>query len=371
MTYNVLFIHHVSCLAGAERYLLSLIQSLDKRYRVFFICQEPGPLTEELAKRGVVIECLRLKAWRQFKNIIDNLKTVLRVIKFCQQHDIHLICSNNYRVSSYAVLAAKWLRIPSITIIQDFVPYNKLAKFNTFMSDALIAVSNAVSVGFKDRFQKPLTIIYNGMKVPALDKSQFHDDVLRRVYPELQHKRIVGMVAHLIPLKQHDMFLRLAKVICEVNKDVMFVIVGDSPNEKQLSLQDLKNLAERLGVKQRVIFTGNHPDAMSLIKSFDVLVHPSKREAFGRVIMEAMSLAVPVVATACGGPEEIIKDGESGYLVPIDDEAELLKKVNMLLADQALAHRIGEEGRKRIEMFFNEEQTLFKANGFFHDILTK
>lgn len=371
MNKNVLFIHHVSCLAGAERYLISLIEALDKGYQVFFICQEPGPLSEKLINLGVTVKYLRLGAWRKLSHLPTNLGTLKTIIDFCKQHHIDLICSNNYRVSSYAIWPAKFLGIPSITIIQDFIPRHKLWKFNTFQSDCLITVSNSIAVAVSQYFSKKIVNIYNGIDLASLRKHSKPTDVLREEFPVLKGKKIVGMVAHIIPLKGHKVFLQSLQGIAKHFNDVMLVIIGDSPNEQQLSLEDIKTFARSLNLEDRVVFTGARSDVLDLMKSFNILVHPSYKEAFGRVIMEAMALGVPVVATACGGPEEIIEDGKSGFLIPIGDERQLANRVEMLLQDQEKIKLIGLNGQKRIAEYFSIQQTVVQINKVFEEVLKK
>ena len=163
MSKNILFIHHVSFLGGAERYLLSLIEALDKEYKVFFICQKPGPLSEELLRRGVVVHYMLLRAWRKFPYLVKNILTVKSIVSFCKTHHIDLICSNNYRVTSYAVWPALVLRIPTVTIIQDFVSRHKLWKFNTFQSGSLITVSKSITASLRKHFSREIICIYNGI----------------------------------------------------------------------------------------------------------------------------------------------------------------------------------------------------------------
>jgi len=122
MQKNILFIHHGSSLGGAERFLCSLVEALDKKYKVFFICQEPGPLSKALALQGVTVAFMPLPAWRKIRFLMANFLRIKAIVDFCKLHHIDLICSNNYRVSSYAVWPAKFLKLPVVTIIQDFVP---------------------------------------------------------------------------------------------------------------------------------------------------------------------------------------------------------------------------------------------------------
>jgi len=372
MRKNILFIHHVSFLGGAERYLFSLIEVLDKdKYKVHFICQEPGPLSEALAKQGVVVSFMPLLAWRQLRHLVTNLMRIKAIIDFCRSNQIDLICSNNYRVSSYAVWPAKFLRIPVVTIVQDFVSRRKLWKFNTFFSDALVVVSKAVADPIRRYFKKEIVTIYNGMDIDALLMLIPLEDILRTEFPVLKGKRVVGMVAQVVPLKRHKLFLESMLEVSMQVEDVMFVVIGDSPSPEQLSLDDLRAYAQELNMTQKVIFTGTRPDVPSLLKSFDVLVHPADREPFGRVIMEAMAVGVPVVATASGGPSEIIEEGVSGFLVDVGDKKNIVERVSKLLKDAWLREDMGKKGQARIRHSFNLKETVYRFNDVFEKLLSR
>jgi glycosyltransferase involved in cell wall biosynthesis len=136
-------------------------------------------------------------------------------------------------------------------------------------------------------------------------------------------------------------------------------------------LDDIKVFAAERGLSDRVVFTGARHDVPNLLKSFDVLVHPSHKEAFGRVIMEGMALGVPVVATRCGGPSEIIEDGINGILVPIADDAKMAESVRMLLNDEVKRKLIGSNGPIRIKQYFNIKQTVGQANDLFDQLLVR
>jgi glycosyltransferase involved in cell wall biosynthesis len=197
------------------------------------------------------------------------------------------------------------------------------------------------------------------------------EDILRTEFPVLKGKRVVGMVAQVVPLKRHKLFLESMLEVSMQVEDVMFVVIGDSPSPEQLSLDDLRAYAQELNMTQKVIFTGTRPDVPSLLKSFDVLVHPADREPFGRVIMEAMAVGVPVVATASGGPSEIIEEGVSGFLVDVGDKKNIVERVSKLLKDAWLREDMGKKGQARIRHSFNLKETVYRFNDVFEKLLSR
>jgi len=146
-------------------------------------------------------------------------------------------------------------------------------------------------------------------------------------------------------------------------------VIGDSPDPRHLSLKDLQEYVQELNIKDRVIFTGNRGDLPVLLKSFEILVHPADKEPFGRVIMEAMALGVPVVATNSGGPGEIMEEGVSGFLVEVGDKKNIVEKVSLLLKDDLRRKGMGLKGQERIRQCFNLKSTVWHFNGVLEKLL--
>jgi glycosyltransferase involved in cell wall biosynthesis len=111
----------------------------------------------------------------------------------------------------------------------------------------------------------------------------------------------------------------------------------------------MRAIARDAGLDQEVIFTGELADPRPAYAAMDIAVLPSAQpEPFGGVVMEAMCMSMPVVATNVGGSIEQVADGETGFLVPPADPAALADKLERLVRDAALRQRFGEAGRKRI-----------------------
>ena len=119
---------------------------------------------------------------------------------------------------------------------------------------------------------------------------------------------------------------------------------------------DLRRLASRLGVADRVCWLGWRGDAANLMAAFDVFLLPSLREGFGLVLLEAMSRRLPIVASRVGAIPEIVIDGETGILVEPRNADELAKAIARLLNDRALRKYMGLLGAARLEERFSIER---------------
>ncbi len=103
------------------------------------------------------------------------------------------------------------------------------------------------------------------------------------------------------------------------------------------------------GLQERVSFLGEREDVPALVRALDVLLLPSEEEPFGRALMEAMALGVPVLATDVGGPAEIVEDGREGYLLPPHEPAAWAQAIRRLAASPERAAEMGLAGRRRVE----------------------
>jgi len=129
--------------------------------------------------------------------------------------------------------------------------------------------------------------------------------------------------------------LRAAAILAKTSPQVDFCIVGDGPLRPQI-----ESYAQELGIAGRVQVLGHRDDIPQVLASLDLLVMPSLSESLSNVIVEAMAAGVPVVATHVGGTAEVIRDGESGILVPANDVAAIADAMERLIAnpDQARKH---------------------------------
>lgn len=145
--------------------------------------------------------------------------------------------------------------------------------------------------------------------------------------------------------KAHDVSLRALKQL----PDAYLWIAGDGPDEAML-----KSEAADLGVADRVRFLGWRDDAPALYRTADVCLFPSRFEPLGNVVIQSWAHGLPVIAAKSVGPGALIRDGEDGFLIEIDDADELAIKTRTLLADKELTARFVANGAKRVETEFSE-----------------
>ena len=175
---------------------------------------------------------------------------------------------------------------------------------------------------------------------------------------------IVGMVARLTTQKGHSTLLRaMSKLIQRSTALPHLVLVGDG--ELRSSLEAL---VSRLKLDSHVSFLGYRPDASRLIYDFDIFAHPSRWEGFGLVFLEAMAAGVPIIATRTSAIPEIVEDGETGLLVPVDDGDALSDALSSLLTNPPLRKEMGLAGRRRLEKNFSVQKMVEETAKIYQQI---
>jgi glycosyltransferase involved in cell wall biosynthesis len=162
---------------------------------------------------------------------------------------------------------------------------------------------------------------------------------------------LVGIVARLVPIKAHEIFLDAAARIRAAVPDARFLIVGDGECRQALEAR-----VDALGLREAVRFLGWRADLDRLYADLDVVVLTSRNEGSPVALIEAMAAGVPVVSTAVGGVPDVVAHGTSGLLAPMDDAAAVAEHTVTLLRDRARALAMGGAGRSRVVATYSADR---------------
>jgi glycosyltransferase involved in cell wall biosynthesis len=182
-----------------------------------------------------------------------------------------------------------------------------------------------------------VTTLYNGIDLTALragaGEAPASPDGLARV----------GSIGRLTPLKGHAVVIDAAALLVKRGVEARFIIAGAQAREAPTHLDDLRARAERLGIADRVELISPFDDLAALLTGLDVVVHASVLpDSLPTTVIEAMALGKPVVATALGGVPELIRDTETGFLIPPDDAGRMADAVEEVLAAPERRAAVGE-----------------------------
>jgi glycosyltransferase involved in cell wall biosynthesis len=219
-----------------------------------------------------------------------------------------------------------------------------------------------------------LAVVHDGFPLQEfeVDHTRLRAE-FRQKYDIAQSKLVIGCVGRIKFVRKGQEFLiRAAAMLRDRNMDFTVVIAGTPSPGSEDHLPRLRTLVEKLDLEKRVIFTGELADTRPAYAAFDIVVLPSAQaEPFGGVVMEAMCMAKPVIATAVGGSLDQVVDGETGYLVPPADPEALAKKILILLEDSDLRRRMGEAGLERIRRNFELRQMVEKLEAIYFKVFAR
>jgi len=192
--------------------------------------------------------------------------------------------------------------------------------------------------------------IYNGVDLSHAILDSASAERFRRDFSIPAHRSIVLQVSWIIPEKGIEDLLEAARLVTAKNSAVQFVIVGEGAYRSAFMSRGVE-----LGLGDHVTWTGVIGESLApAYSAADVVCQASRwEEAFGATIAEAMSYARPVIGTRVGGIPEVIRHGETGFLIPRGDAAALAEKILLLLEDRGLRERLGQAGRCLAEEKFD------------------
>jgi glycosyltransferase involved in cell wall biosynthesis len=162
---------------------------------------------------------------------------------------------------------------------------------------------------------------------------------------------IVGNIGALVAHKGQRYFVDAAALVIREVPDAHFFIAGEGELRRELEAQ-----IHHLGLEKRILLTGFRPDALSLLKAFDVFVMSSLTEGLGTSILDAMACSRAVVGTRAGGIPEVVDEGTTGFVVPPHDAQALATAIVKLLKEKELRTRFGRAGRQRVEREFTVDR---------------
>jgi len=371
---KVLLLTNACTVGGAEMHLLSLAKHLSKKkYEVTLAYLKEKPdearsLKEDFEKAGVRTVDLKLK--RKFSPLL-----ILKIIWLIKKYKPDIIHTHLFQAELFTRIAMVFIKTPIFITtyhsMEEFLTklfWALVARWNINKADQVIVISDAVRdylvrhTGIRevDKIKR----IYYG-----LDKGRNETAVDIRVkYGIGENDPIIGMVARYAPQKGHVYLLEAMTKVFEVVPNAKLYLAGhDEKKIKEL----LEGRAKDLGIEKKVIFGDFHPNVLLLMKQFDIFTLSSLWEGFGLVLLEAMSVRKPIVATNVGPIPEVVIDGETGYLVPPKNAELLAEKIIYLLRHKKEAHEMGRAGRKRLEEYFTMKKMIEETEAVYDYWISK
>lgn len=272
-----------------------------------------------------------------------------------------------------AVLAGRLLRVPVVSHVRGDQQGSMLMQPFFQLPDYFIAVSRWVSesIGRIGVPEAKRTYIYDGIELHQLDVGTDRR-LLRRRFGIAEDRFVVGLVGLLIPWKGQRLFLDAVEQLADEMPAALFAIVGGTPEECAYFEAELRQRADQPQLKGRVLFTGHVSEMAQVYAALDVVVSASVApEPLGTMIIEAMTMARPVLAPRHGGAVEMVQEGETGLLFAPGDANDLADKLRLLARDPGLCRRLGAAAREHALHTFDVQEHVRRVQEVYVDVLAR
>jgi glycosyltransferase involved in cell wall biosynthesis len=379
---RILYVHNSADIYGASRSLLRLLGALDRqRFAPIVLLPEEGPLRGRLDRMSLrvlvdptVAIVTRQTSW--LKLIFWYFpKSTFRLLRLIRLERIELVHTNTGVIISPG-MAAMLARVPHVWHIREsFDEFPRwlwwvYSRYIQAVSAKVICVSNAIANQFSRSWN--VTAIYNGFRADGfhMNEGQARGG-FREGFGLARNDFVAACIGRIkFGRKGQEYLVQAVAALRRKSVEVKLLIVGAPSPGSEDHLDQLQTLIAKLDLTNNVILTGEIDDARSAYAACDVLVLPSgQAEPFGGVVVEAMFMKKPVIATNVGGSAEQVIDGETGFLVPPRDAEALAARLLLLHDNPVLRRAMGEAGRRRAEDQFTLEQMMTKLKVIYLELL--
>lgn len=357
---------------GAETVFIDLVSHISKdKYRSIVTIRGKGWVYEELLRRG--IEPVLLDAKGSF-----NWRFLLKLCQLIKKEKVDLIQSHLLGSSVYSSLASLITRIPVVATFHGLVDIGENERLQGLKIGAInLGVNSVVAVSKmlqddilrRTSLKKNKTkIIYNGISTKGFQKP--HSNFLREKYGWSENDFIIGCLGNIRPAKGYDILLNAAALLKNnTDKSYRFVIAGQPDREGKLYESLLKQRGE-LGLDERVQFLGFLDDQAEFLANLDLFLSSSISEGLPLSAIQAMAANLPLLATRCGGYEELVTHQQDGWLVEVANPKAITEAIEILAQDLDLRLGLAMRAKQHVTKTFDINVMIKAYESTYDDVLT-
>ncbi len=367
---RVLYVNHTAEISGGERSLLSLLGALPDSVEPL-VAAPVGQLQQAVKGLGIPVTSitgtagsLRLHPLHTPRALAEMALAAVQVRRAARRFEAKVVHANSIRAGIVLALARP-RGAARIVHVRDCLPPGRLtnATMRLIAARTTMIIANSRYTARSVEAAAPgaqVEVIHNPVDIKRWDLEHLDRDTARtRLGEAATRDLLLGVVAQLTPWKGQDTAIEALRLLCEEGRDAHLLLIGSAKfvarstrfdNERYLA--HLHEMVSAAGLEQRVSWLGEREDVPELMCALDVLLLPSWEEPFGRALIEAMALGVPVIATNVGGPPEILSDGQEGYLLDPREPGPWAQAIGKLADAPDRAAAMGEAGRRRVQAHF-------------------
>ncbi len=278
----------------------------------------------------------------------NRLKSFIKLLKIVIENRIDLIHYHDLSTEKWAILLK--LMFPKIKLVYTLHDMHQFFSkprvfIKNFFVDVHIAISKSVLNYFSKFSVKRISLIYNGIRVKDFSTYRANLNLNTNVL------RIINVARIQNSIKGQDILVKALNECKKNNLKFTCDFAGGVYSYDTDSIIHLKELVNNYNLENEVSFLGHQSNIEELLSNYDVFVLPSRSEGFGLVLLEAMAVGLPVIASNIGGPAEIIKHGHNGLLFERENHVDLSDKIRELYSDRNKLNQISKTGLGFVQQF--------------------
>jgi starch synthase (maltosyl-transferring) len=341
---------------GAEKFCVQLATGLDRSSWSPAVCclSRPGAAAEPLAAAGVPVYSLDARSYWHAPATVLRLAWLMRQVRPAIVHTILFHANVVGRLA--ARLAGVRRVISSIRVAERrYAHHLVLENLTCRLAQRILCVSGAVARYVRRHAHLPaahLAVVPNGVDADEVGAATPVDRATLGLPPDAS---VAAFVGRLDPQKGVDMLLRAAALAMSQLPQLHLVLAGAGPERDALV-----QLARQLGIQSRAHFLGLRSDVPSLLRAADLFVLSSRWEGMPNAVLEAMAAGLPVVATRTEGTTELVREGETGLLVDIDDCSGLARALVCVAADPSRRADWGSAARQLVRREYSVDRMIVR-----------
>jgi len=375
--HNLLYVFDNLEFGGGERVFAQLINRLSgERYKIMVACLPTGAFIEKIEGSEVEVKSVDMRS--RF-----NPGVILRLANLMKRENVDIVHSQGARADFFARIAAKLAGVPIVVSTVpmpvegfDVSPIRKLTYtvFNRFSErfvDRFIVVSDSLEKIMIEKHgigPQRVVKIYNGIEKDeyciADEEIAYRRSKFRKELGLGEDVPVVGAIGRLVWQKGFEYLIEAIPDLLKEFKKARFLIVGEGPLKDGLNVK-----SKMLKIEDKIIFTGFRSDIKEILASIDILVMPSLLEGLPIVLLEAMAMMKPIVATDIDGIKEVLDNGKTGLLIPPKNPRALTYAIVNLLLHRDKAYQMGIDARKVVEERFEVDIMVQKVEKVYEELL--
>ena len=339
---------------------------------IIVIHKDKGPLSEYLLNKNIPFHVLKTSRLSgevpsKLSIVVGVMINYFRFAKFIRTHEIDIVHGNDLRINLSWSLPAKFVAKGFVWHQRTLLSNSKLWLLIRYLCDYFVAISDVVMQSAPRNIQDhQKKMIYNPFNINYSTNKELERKYTIEKYNIPSNCFLVGCVGRVVDYKNIDFIIKnISEIYCSINKNIYLIVAGAGPEEY---VNELREYAYNVGVSDHVIFTGFINDPNRLISSLDLLVAPSRVDAFGRTIVEAMLQKTPVLAAKSGGHLNIISEGVNGTFYEPTIKDDFFKKISIIM-DRTNISELSDNAYQFAQFNFSPKQHLNNILPIYHNLL--